>query len=146
MFGKQTLLIVDDSENDREFMRVAFKEANFNWPMQELHDGADAIAYLKGDGPYGDRNKFLLPAVMLLDLNMPKKNGFEVLQWVRAQEQFKHFQIIVLTASPLLEDVKQAYCLGANSFLIKPLALKDLVTLVGCLRDWLQIIRVAPLD
>src|SRR2546426_595611 len=77
----QTILLVDDSENDRLFMRVAFKKANFNWPIQELHDGDEAIAYLKGDGHYSDRSKFPLPAVLLLDLNIPKKNGFDVLKW-----------------------------------------------------------------
>ena len=146
MFENQTILLVDDTEDDRIFMRAAFKKANLNWPLQEVHDGDEAIAYLKGDGPYRDRGTFRLPIVMLLDLNMPKKNGFEVLKWVRGQEQFRLLQIIILTASTRPDDVKQAYSMGANSFLVKPAAIEDLVKMVVCLRDWLQINRFAPLN
>jgi len=115
MFGHQTILLVDDSEDDHIFMRAAFKKASFNWPLQEVYDGDEAIAYLKGDPPYSDRGNFRLPLVMLLDLNMPKKNGFDVLKWVRGQEQFKLLQIIILTASTRPDDVKQAYSIGLTA-------------------------------
>jgi CheY-like chemotaxis protein len=144
MSANQTILLVDDSENDRIFMRAAFKKANFNWRMLEVSDGDEAIAYLKGDGPYNDRDKFPSATVVLLDLNIPKRNGFEVLKWVRGQEQFKHLQIIVLTTSTRPADVKQAYYLGANSFLVKPAELEELVKMVGCLRDWLQMSQFPP--
>ncbi len=146
MFENQTILLVDDSEDDRMFMRAAFKKTNLTWPLQEVHDGDEAMAYLKGDGPYHDRGSFPLPTVMLLDLNMPKKHGFEVLEWVRNQEQFKLLQIIILTASTRPDDVKQAYSMGANSFLVKPAAIEDLVKMIGCLRDWLQVNQFAPLN
>jgi len=71
MNEKHTILLVDDSENDLFLMRMAFKKAEFNVPLQEVHNGEQAIAYLKGDDPYSDRDKFPLPAVILLDLNMP---------------------------------------------------------------------------
>jgi CheY-like chemotaxis protein len=144
MFKAQTILLVDDTEDDRIFMRAAFQKARLNWPLQEVHDGDEAIAYLKGDGPYRDRGHFPLPPVMLLDLNMPKKHGFDVLKWVRGQEQFKLLQIIILTASTRPDDVKQAYSMGANSFLVKPAAIEDLEKMIGCLRDWLQINQFAP--
>src|SRR5438876_935368 len=105
MNEKQTILLVDDSENDLLLMRMTFKEAKFNNPLQEVHNGEEAIAYVKGEGPYSDRTKFPLPAVMLLDLNMPKKNGFDVLGWVRTQPAFERITIIILTASMRLEDV-----------------------------------------
>jgi CheY-like chemotaxis protein len=146
MFQSQTILLVDDSENDRMFMRIAFRKVNFTWPIHELHDGDEVIAYLKGDGPYAERHKFPLPAVILLDLNMPKSNGFEVLKWVRAQEQFKLLQVIVVTASTRPDDVRLAYCLGANSFLVKPATIDELVKMVGCLRDWLQMNQFAPVN
>jgi CheY-like chemotaxis protein len=146
MFEVQTILLVDDTEDDRIFMRAAFKKACFNWPLQEVNDGDEAIAYLKGEAPYSNRGDFRLPMVMLLDLNMPKKNGFDVLKWVRGQEQFKLIQIIVLTASTRPDDVKQAYSLGANPFLVKPAAIEDLEKMIGCLRDWLQINQFAPLN
>jgi len=142
----ESILLVEDNENDRMFMRHAFKKTNFPWKVQELHDGEEAIAYLIGNDPYSDRSKFPLPAVMLLDLNMPKKNGFEVLGWVRAQEAFKRLAIIILTASRRSDDVKQAYSLGVNSFLVKPATIEKLVQMVGCLRDWLHMNQVASLN
>lgn len=139
MNEKQTILLVDDSEDDLFLMRTAFKKAEFESPLQEVRNGEEAIAYLKGDDPYSDRNKFPLPAVMLLDLNMPMKNGFDVLTWVRTQAGLKRLSIIVLTASMRAEDVERAFDLGANSFLVKPSSLEALATMIRCLRDWIQI-------
>ena len=139
MSEKQTILLVDDSENDLFLMRAAFKKAEFNNPLQEVHNGEEAIAYLKGDDPYSDRHMFPLPAVMLLDLNMPMKNGFDVLTWVRTQTGLKRLSIIVLTASMRTEDIERAFDLGANSFLVKPGNIDALVAMSRCLRDWIQI-------
>jgi CheY-like chemotaxis protein len=139
MNEQQTILLVDDSENDLIFMREAFKQAKCIHPLQEVRNGEEAIAYLKGQGPYGDRNKFPLPIVMLLDLNMPKKNGYEVLAWVRAQPVFKYLAIIVLTASMRREDVERAFYFGATSFLVKPSDLETLAAMMRCLCDWVQM-------
>jgi CheY-like chemotaxis protein len=146
MNERQTILLVDDSENDLALMRIAFKKAGFNSPLQEVHNGEEAIAYLKGDGPYSDRDKFPLLAVMLLDLNMPMKNGFDVLTWVRTQPALKRLSIIVLSASMRIEDVERAYDLGANSFLVKPTDLNELVNMLRVLRDWLQINHFPPFN
>jgi CheY-like chemotaxis protein len=142
----QTILLVDDSENDLMLMRVAFEKAKSNISLQEVRNGEEAIAYLKGEGPYGDRNKFPLPIVMLLDLNMPKKNGFDVLAWVRAQPVLKRLAIIILTASMRSEDVERAFDLGATSFLVKPSNLQALIDMMRCLSDWVQINHFPPLD
>ena len=139
MNRQQTILLVDDSENDLILMRVAFKKAGCNNPLQEVHNGEEAIAYLLGEGPYSDRTKFPLPTVMLLDLNMPKKNGFDVLAWVRAQPVLKRLAIIILTASMRTEDVERAFDLGATSFLVKPGNLEALAAMLRCLCDWVQI-------
>jgi len=139
MNDQQTILLVDDSENDLILMRRAFKKAKCNSPLQEVRNGEQAIAYLKGEGPYGDRDKFPLPAVMLLDLNMPKKNGFDVLAWVRSQPLLRRLAIIILTASNRSEEVDRAFDLGATSFLVKPIALEDLATMMRHLCDWVQI-------
>ncbi len=139
MNEKYTILLVDDSKNDLFLMRVAFKKAEFNIPLHEVHNGEEAIAYLKGDDPYSDRDKFPLPAVMLLDLNMPMKNGFDVLNWVRTQQTgLKRLSIFVLTASMRPEDVERAFDSGANSFLVKPGTMGELTDMIRCLRDWLQ--------
>jgi CheY-like chemotaxis protein len=137
---------VDDSENDVTLMNVAFRRARLNNPLQVVHNGEEAIAYLAGQRQYTDRKKFPLPAVMLLDLNMPMKDGFEVLDWLRKQSGLKRFSIIVLTASLRPEDVERAFELGAHSYLVKPAALDDLVTMIQCLRDWLKLNHFPPLD
>ncbi len=146
MNEKQTILLVDDSENDLLLMRAAFKKAGFDFPLQEVRNGEEAIAYLKGDAPYSDRNAFPLPTVMLLDLNMPMKNGFDVLAWVRAQPGLQRLTTIVLTASMRTEDVERAFDLGANSFLLKPGSLEALVDMARCLRDWIRISHFPPLE
>jgi CheY-like chemotaxis protein len=146
MNEEQTILLVDDSENDLILMRMAFKKAECNIALQEVHDGEEAIAYLKGEGPYCDRNKFPLPAIMLLDLNMPKMNGFDVLVWVRAQPVLKRLPIIILTASMRSDDVERAFDLGATSFLVKPGKLETLAAMMRCLCDWMQINHFPPLS
>jgi CheY-like chemotaxis protein len=134
----RTVLLVDDSENDIFLMRAAFQKAEFHWPLQEVHNGAEAIAYLKGEDRYSDRATFPIPTVMLLDLNMPKKNGFDVLTWVRTQADLKRLVVIVLSASVRPEDAERAYDLGANSFLVKPGKMEDFIDMIRCLRDRLQ--------
>ena len=81
MTGQKTILLVDDSENDLMLMRFAFKKAEFDTQLHVVHNGEEAIAYLKGEGAYSDRSQYPPPAVMLLDLNMPMRNGFDVLAW-----------------------------------------------------------------
>jgi CheY-like chemotaxis protein len=141
-----TVLLVDDSENDLFLTRSAFKHAGYSGPLQEVHNGEEAIAYLKGEGRYSDRSKFPLPAVMLLDLNMPLKNGFDVLKWLRAQTEFKSMSVVVFSASMRTEDIAQAFELGANSFLVKPGALDEQIKLIRCLRDWLEYNHFPPLN
>lgn len=146
MTENETILLVDDSENDLVLMRRAFTKAEFNNPLREVRNGEEAIAYLKGEGVYEDRNQFPFPVVMILDLNMPRLNGFEVLSWVQTQPALKHLSIIILTASVRMEDVERAYDLGAHSFLVKPASLEKLVTMIRCLRDWLQYNHFPPLN
>jgi CheY-like chemotaxis protein len=146
MNEKQTVLLVDDSENDLFLLRTAFQKAEFNSPLLDVRNGEEAIAYLNGDAPYQDRNKFPLPTIMLLDLNMPMKSGFDVLTWRRTQAGLKHLSIIIMSASMRPEDVEQAFNLGANSFLVKPRTLEDLTGMIRCLRDWLHYNHFPPLN
>lgn len=146
MNDKQTILLVDDNEDDLTMLRIAFKKAEFNVALQEVHEGVEAISYLNGDTIYADRNKFPLPAVVLLDLNMPRKTGFQVLEWVRNQELFKSTSVIILSASMRADDVSRAFDLGATSFLVKPGALEDLVAMIRCLRDWLPLNHFPPMN
>jgi len=135
---EQTILIVDDSEDDCLLMRLAFERAEFNANLHIVSDGDDAIAYLEGQFPYDDRGRFPLPTLVLLDLNMPGKNGFEVVEWVRAHPEFRHLPVIVLTSSVRGKDVEQAFEVGATSFFVKPGQVEELVAMVRCMRDWLH--------
>jgi CheY-like chemotaxis protein len=147
MTEQQTILLVDDSENDLVLMKTAFRKADFTTPLQIVYNGEEAIAYLSGQGQYSNRIQFPLPAVILLDLNMPMKNGFDVLEWLRSMPVLrKRIPTIVLTASARPEDVERAFDLGANSYLVKPGALEDLIAMIRCLRDWLQINHFPPLN
>jgi CheY-like chemotaxis protein len=131
------ILLVDDSENDLLLMHMAFREAGSTCLLHEVHNGEEAIAYLKGESPYDDRTRFPVPAVVLLDINMPMKNGFAVLKWARAQPALKRLSIIMLTASMRREDLEHAFDLGANSFLVKPTTLEELTKMLRCLDEWL---------
>ena len=135
----QTILLVDDSENDLTLMRAAFKRAGHSGPLKDVRNGEEVIAYLKGEGPYCDRKNFPLPTVLLLDLNMPKQNGFDVLAWVRAQPLLKRLAIVILTASTRSEDVERAFDMGATSYLVKPANLQTLADMMRCLCDWIRI-------
>jgi len=139
MNERQTILLADDSADDLLFMRMAFKKAGGVFTLRDVSNGEEVIAYLKGDGPYHDRQKFPLPIVLLMDLNMPKKNGLDVLAWVRAQPLLKRLAVIILSASMRSEDVDSAFDVGATSFLVKPSSLETLAAMARSLGDWIQI-------
>jgi CheY-like chemotaxis protein len=145
MNGQQTILMVDDSEDDLMLMRTAFEMAEWESPLQSVGNGEDAMAYLIGKGPYSDRRKFPLPIIMLLDLNMPKMDGFEVLSWVRSQPGLKRLAIMILSASTRTDDVVSAFDLGATSYLVKPSGLDELTGMLDCLRQWIRINQFPPL-
>lgn len=139
MCEKQTILLVDDNENDVFLTRVAFKRAGVSSLLREVHNGEEAIAYLLGENAYSNREEFPLPTLMLLDIKMPQKNGFDVLTWVRSQPGIKRLFIVVLTASTREDDIEMAFDLGANSFLVKPSTLTELTNMIQCLDAWREL-------
>jgi len=145
MNEQQTILLVDDSRDNLFLMREAFKMAKCNNPLQEVDNGEEAIKYLKGEGAYTDRDLFPLPVVMLLDLNMPRLDGFGVLSWARAQPGLKRLTIIVLTASARDKDLERVADLGANAFLVKPSSLGALASMMRFVCDWIAISSFPPL-
>ncbi len=131
MKPEPTILIADDSADDGLFMNIAFERAGRTTPLQVTHDGVEAIAYLSGEGLYADRTQHPLPALLLLDLNMPRKNGFEVLAWIRRQPEFKLLPVHVLSASSRQADIDRACALGATSYIVKPGNFDELQLLAG---------------
>jgi len=125
-----TVLHVDDDPNDTELLRAAFSKARLPLIIHNAEDGEQAIAYLNGQGSYANRQKYQLPALVLLDLKLPGATGFEILEWVRTHPEFANLPVVVLSGSELKADVQQAYAGGADSYLIKPMAFDGLVSLV----------------
>jgi CheY-like chemotaxis protein len=132
-------MIVEDREDDIILMRKAFERACLSNPLQIIRDGAEAIAYLSGVGRYSNRAEYPLPVLILLDLKMPKVDGFEVLQWIRSQPGIRGLPVVVLTSSNQIRDVNHAYELGANSFFVKEYDFQQAVDLSQLLgKYWLQ--------
>src|SRR5436190_9904483 len=119
------ILVVEDREDDVLITRKAFRDAFIDNPIRVVKDGEQAIAYLSGMGKYRNRSEYPIPALVLLDIKMPRINGFEVLAWIRDEEQFKTLPVLVLTSSNEIQDLRKAYALGATSFLVKPLDFKE---------------------
>src|SRR4051812_3913218 len=117
---RKAILIAEDSEEDSEILKRAFKTTGANVPLLFVRDGQEAMDYLSGDGEYADRTAHPLPRLILLDLKMPRADGFDVLHWMQTQPKLKLLPVTVLTSSNFDRDVDRAYGLGANSYLVKP--------------------------
>ena len=117
---RPTLLIVEDNEDDIFFVERIFKQIGARCELRFARDGMEAIAYLGGEGAFKDRAKYPMPTIILMDLKMPRRNGFEVLEWMHNQPEIKLIPTIVVTSSTLQEDVTRAYRLGANAVMNKP--------------------------
>ena len=136
------ILVAEDDEDYVILIKQVFAKAHIPNPIHVVWNGEEAIAYLKGEGKYSNRDEFPLPDIFLLDLKMPRVNGFEVLKWVRAQPSLSSLRILVLTSSDEIRDVNEAYQLGANSFLVKPLDFEDFTHLSRLIADfWFKASR-----
>lgn len=133
-----TVLHIDDDPNDTELLRAAANRAQVPFILHNVEDGEQAMAYLSGAGIYANRQSYQLPSLILLDLKMPRATGLEILKWIRAHPVLSEIPVLVLSGSELQDDIKQAYAIGANSYLVKPLGFEALVSLVKSLTSvWL---------
>ncbi|MBI5687617.1 MAG: response regulator [Verrucomicrobia bacterium] len=117
---QKTILYVEDSDVDVFFMQRVFEKLDALDCLRVVHNGENAILYLAGVGGFGNRQAFPLPALVLLDLNLPGKQGFDVLEWIRQQPQFQWLPVVIFSASALEADRKRAKELGANDYIVKP--------------------------
>ena len=115
-----TISLADDDPNDIFLIKTAFTRAGYDFPFVVVRNGEEAINYFKGIGRYFDRVACPVPKLFLLDLKMPRLDGFEVLRWLRSHRVWRALPVIVLTNSCSGADINQAFNLGANSFLTKP--------------------------
>jgi CheY-like chemotaxis protein len=135
-------MLVEDNPNDVLLIKRAFKKAKIMASIQVLKNGDDAIYYLTGSGKFRNRNKFPLPGLILLDLKLPRRSGHETLAWIRKQPDLKRIPIVILTSSQLPADINDAYDLGANSYLIKPVKFRELLEIIRKIDDyWINLNR-----
>jgi len=118
------ILLAEDRHEDAEFIKLAFRRAGIKNPVAVVRDGDEVLSYLLGAGQYANSP---LPVLLLLDLKMPNRNGFEALQWIREHPTLKGLRVIVMTVSESIYDVNRAYHIGANSFLIKTTDLAEMI-------------------
>ena len=124
--GTVTFLLVEDDPNDVLMLEMEFRRVPAQIRMVAVSDGKEAMHYLQGDEKYSDADQYPAPDVILLDLKMPRVNGFEFLKWLRSKSP-KHYRftpVVVMSSSALRQDVDLAYSLGANSYLVKPIEWK----------------------
>lgn len=140
----ETILLIEDDDNDILLVRRALEKARLVNSLQVVSDGEEAVAYLSGAGKYADRRRYPLPALVLLDLKLPRRSGFEVLAWLRKQPGLKRTRVVVLTSSRNGTDVNRAYELGANSYLVKPVRFEDLVDLLKMVHLYWMVVSERP--
>lgn len=134
-----TILLVEDNEDDVFLMRRALKAAQVANPLYVVEDGQEAIDYLSGTGEYSDRSAYPIPSLIFLDLKLPFLRGHEVLAWIRSQKELETVVVVVLTSSSEPADLKEAYRLGANSYVVKPPTAEQLLDLAQAFKwYWLE--------
>jgi CheY-like chemotaxis protein len=121
------ILAAEDEESDRMILELAFQRAKVPRPIVLVRDGQEAVDYLGGKGVFANRSAHPLPALIVLDLKMPRMSGFDVLAWLMTQPQFKGLPAVVLSSSADESDMKKARQLGAREYFVKPHSLDELM-------------------
>jgi CheY-like chemotaxis protein len=138
------ILVAEDNADDVFFLQQAIKKAGVDCCLNSACDGIEALAYLNGEGAFGDRAAYPFPDILLLDLNMPGMNGFEVLEWVRKDARCTRLVVHVMSASSRDLDIQKAYDLRANSYVVKPSRIDELVRFVSALNQWHRFMALPP--
>jgi len=135
--------MADDDEDDRLMTKEAFEEARLANDLRFVEDGEELMDYLHRRGKYANPEDSPRPGLILLDLNMPKKDGREALKDIKADADLKRIPIVVLTTSKADEDIYRSYDLGVNSFITKPVSFEGMVYIITSLAQyWFQIVRL----
>jgi CheY-like chemotaxis protein len=135
------IFLVEDDPNDVFFFQRALGKIDFPaTSLRVVNDGEAAVAYLSGDGRYSNRSEYPLPSLIFLDLKMPRKTGMEVLAWLREQAGLVSVPVVVLTSSKHSLEIEECYRLRANSYLVKPVHMEELIdTLKAAVFYWLTV-------
>jgi CheY-like chemotaxis protein len=140
----ELIMIVDDSETDAFLFRTALEEADIINPLAHCSSYDAAVQYLTGWGKYFDRKTYPLPLFLFLDIYMPGKTGFDLLDWLRANESTKRLVVIMMSGSASQADIANSYARGAHSYLLKPNSREDLVKMLQHFRVfWIELNQYA---
>jgi len=143
---KFTLLVIDDNDDERFFIRKAFQTLGTKYRVHALESGNEAVAYLKGEGKYGDRAKFQFPSYIITDLQMRNGDGFEVLDFLKRNPALSIIPVVMLSTSDDPDDIRQAYLLGASSYFVKRQGLEELRALLRKIHDYWAECEVPEVD
>jgi len=138
-----TILLADDDPDDRKLTHDAFMENRLANEFNMVEDGEELMDYLRRRGKYAALRDEPLPGLILLDLNMPRKDGREALKEIKADPRFRRIPVVVLTTSKAEEDIYRTYDLGVNSFITKPVSFEQLVASMRTLtKYWIEIVEL----
>lgn len=139
---KVEVLLVEDNPGDVELTRIALKEAKLSTPLKVVTDGEQAIAYLRSEPPFEDARR---PGLILLDLNLPRMDGHQVLKTLKTDPDLKRIPVCILTTSGDEMDIAKSYSLHANSYIQKPSVMNDMVNVVAHINKyWLHTVKLPP--
>jgi CheY-like chemotaxis protein len=136
MSRRLNVLVAEDNEDDRILLKRAFSMASVPATFAFVVDGEETVAYLGGVNQFSDRTRFPFPDLLLLDIKMPKRDGFDVLEWARGEGECRTLPVIVFSSSRRDEDVQRAFSLGANSFLEKTVSSSGYVDMARSLNSY----------
>jgi CheY-like chemotaxis protein len=138
-----TILMADDDPDDRQMTKEAFDESHLANDLRFVHDGEELLDYLQRRGKYADPASSPRPGLILLDLNMPRKDGREALQEIKADPKLRNIRVVILTTSKAEEDILRTYDLSAASYITKPVTFEGLLDVVRTMgKYWLEIVEL----
>ena len=139
------LLVAEDNDDDYFLLDRAMKKVGFSNPVRRVKNGQEAIQYLSGASPYSDRVAYPFPYLLLLDLKMPIRHGFDVLKWIRHHEGTKFLPTVIFSSSQQKNDIQNGYELGANGFVSKSTSVESLIEVITAVQAyWLMFNCVEP--
>lgn len=144
MAQRNALLLVEDNPDDEELTLLAFEQSRITNEVVVAHDGVEALDYLFGTGMYAGRDLNVMPALIILDLQLPRINGLEVLQRLRADTRTKWLPVVIMTTSNEQQDLMNSYSLGCNSYIRKPVDFQQFMTAVQQLGMYWLILNQLP--
>jgi CheY-like chemotaxis protein len=141
--SRKCILIADDDADDRELIKVAFEENAAEVEISFVENGEELLQYLLREGKYKEEAQYPFPSLILLDLNMPKKDGREALRAIKEDTSLRSLPIVILTTSTAAKDITKCYELGVNSYMIKPTNFTDLIQFAGMIYSyWFNTVQL----